>query len=176
MKEYAKMMMYAYPLLATVEKDYEDHIRNRAVLSYFADGSAYEQAEYVAEQIIEMRKLEELKGRVGEALTRLSALERVLVDIRYFGKTKDILAALALAESGTRTWTERTYFRRQTRLGEKLEGLLRAVGLTEEVFRREYENTPTFQHIRKCLEGGGEERIFKREREGVCAKPLRASQ
>ncbi len=158
MKNYAKAILYGYPLLKTVEQDYEEHIKNKAVLSYFSPQGAEGLAEYLAEEIIEMRKLEWLKGKVEEVLRKLTDLERVLVGIRYFGKRK---------ADGNCAWTERTYFRKQQRLGDKITGLLTQHGLTEEVFLNEYANIQPFQKISKKLEDGKDKKISARERSWI---------
>ncbi len=153
MKNYAKVILYAYPLFQTVGKDYEEHIRNKALLSYDSPYSAEALAEYLAGEILQMRRLEWLKAKVEEALGKLDAVERTLVAVRYFGRRKK-----GLPKKGTdnplagKAWTERTYFRRQRRLGEKLGGLLAQVGLTEAVYEREFASLEPFAKIAKYVE------------------------
>ena len=52
MEKYLKAVLYAYPFLETVEQDYDEHIKNKAVLSYRGDKSAEELAVYIAGEII----------------------------------------------------------------------------------------------------------------------------
>ncbi|MBP3422500.1 MAG: hypothetical protein J6K86_01910, partial [Clostridia bacterium] len=54
LKNYVKIILYAYPLLKTVEKDYEEHIGNKALLSYDGRWTAEQTAEYIAGEILEM--------------------------------------------------------------------------------------------------------------------------
>ena len=154
LKNYAKIILYAYPLLKTVEKDYEEHIGNKALLSYEGRWTAEQTAEYLAKEILEMRRLEWLKGIVQKILSKLSDLERTLVAIRYFGKRKKITAFLkeeknSLKRSG---WTERSYFRKQAKLGEKLTEAFALAGLTEEVFEREFADMQLFKKVARALE------------------------
>ena len=154
LKNYAKVILYAYPLLRTVEKDYEEHIGNKALLSYEGRWTAEQTAEYLAREILEMRRLEWLKAIVKKTLDGLSDVEKTLVAIRYFGKRKGVKALLSdeknpLKESG---WTERSYFRKQERLGEKLTELFALAGLTEEVFKREFANIDIFKKVARALE------------------------
>lgn len=154
LKNYAKLILYAYPLLRTVEKDYEEHIGNKALLSYEGRWTAEQTAEYIAGEILEMRRLEWLKATVGKTLAGLSDVEKTLVAIRYFGKRKGVKALLRdeknpLKKSG---WTERSYFRRQAKLGDKLTEAFALAGLTEEVFAREFAQMGIFKRVARALE------------------------
>ncbi len=167
LKNYAKAILYAYPLLATVEEDYESHIKNKALLSYDNGKSAVEIATYLAGEILEMRRLEWLKGKVAEVLARLTDVERTLVEIRYFGKTKR-LKCLLQKQKGTQPLrkpflTERTYFRRQQRLGEKLCGLFTLYGLTEDRFLTEFLPMEIFRKIYSGVEAGKDRKIRSNE-------------
>ncbi len=159
MKNYARVLLYAYPLLETVGKDYEEHIKNKAVLSYGSTTSAEEMAEYLAGEILEMRRLEWLKGKLEEVFAKLNAVEKALLSIRYFGeadKLKGLRRKSDIENSlSSKGWTERTYFRRQIKLGEKLSALLLLAGLTEEVYLRELAKMEIFTKIQRYVEGGG---------------------
>ena len=166
MKNYAKIILYAYPLLKTVEKDYEVHIRNKAILSYDGRWTAEQTAEYLAGEILEMQRLEWLKGTVEKILSSLSDVEKTLVAIRYFGKKNGMKALLReeknpLKQSG---WTERSYFRKQARLGDKLTSAFALVGLTEEVFLKEFAQMDIFKRVAKYLEKRRGESITANER------------
>ncbi len=167
MKDYAKIILYAYPLLATVEQDYEEHIRNRAILSYGDRRNAEETAEYLAGEIISMRSLEWLKARVSEVFDKLTDEERALVKIRYCGKSKRLQSGKDGAGQRIGAWTERTYFRRQARLGEKLGELLALAGVTEEVYLNEFAQMELFEKISRYLSAKKEEKISARERRSV---------
>ncbi len=147
MKDYAKIVLYAYPLLQTVERDYEEHIRNKAVLSYRGRGTAEELAEELAGEILEMHRLEWLKAKVEEVLERLTEVERLLLSVRFFGKK---LSLQTLGIEGRR-WTERTYFRKQKRLEEKVASLLVLVGVREEVFLAEFSAIALVEKVAKRL-------------------------
>ena len=77
-----------YPLLATVGKDYEEHIRNKALLSYDSKTNAESLIEYIAEEIICKERLECLKSIVEEFFEKISDTDRALIAIRYFGKSR----------------------------------------------------------------------------------------
>ena len=111
MENYTKVVLYAYPLLRTVGEDYAEHIRNKALLSYDSAMTTERLAEYLAEEILCKERLEWLKRTVEDVLSRLSDVERTLVAIRYFGKTKktvDICVTCAIIQKssgkGNKIW------------------------------------------------------------------------
>ncbi len=168
MKNYAKAVLYAYPLLATVEEDYEAHIKNMALLSFDNRKSAEEAATEIAEEILEMRRLEWLKGKINEVLGRLTAVERMMVAIRYFGKVKKIKSLFQKPRLDNplqgKALTERTYFRKQQRLGERLGVLLHAAGVTESVFTEEFLPMEIFAKIYRGVVEGKDRKISCNER------------
>ena len=171
MENYTKVVLYAYPFLQTVGKDYEDHIRNRAVLSFQSAMEAEKLVEYIAREILRKERLEWLKGAVDRVLEKLSDAERTLIGIRYFGKKKKIRAVMyskeakERAENRKRGWSERMYFRHQQRLGNKVSGLLKLEGVTLDVYERDFKDEETFAKIHAFVESGRDLRISVHERE-----------
>lgn len=152
MKNFVKIILYAYPLLKTVEKDYEEHIANKALLSYDGRWTAEQTAEYLAKEIIEMRRLEWLKGKVKRVLDKLTEEERALVEIKYFGKRKKWQFLFNKENPSAGKWTERSYFRRQQRLGEKLSALFIAEGIDEKRFVDELSGVSILKKVACALE------------------------
>ena len=163
MENYAKVLLYAYPFLRTVDKDYEDHIRNKAVLSYDSRMTAERLAEYIAGEIITKRNLEALKSDLEKIFSKLEEKENKLIAIRYFGKRKQLCEFLK-NEDGQLGWSERKYFREQNRLGEKVGAMMRSVGLTEERYQAEFANLDIFKKIARFLREGKEEKMSVKER------------
>ncbi|MBE5740643.1 MAG: hypothetical protein E7349_07350 [Clostridiales bacterium] len=154
MENYAKVILYTYPLLKTVGKDYADHIRNKALLSYESAWDTERLTEYIAEEILRKERLEWLKSVVEEVLTELNDLEKSLVAIRYFGKRKKSQTAFQ------GNMSERDYFRRQQRLAEKLNKLLSGKGVTEEVYLRDFASLDIFEKIHRFIaEGKDKKRV-----------------
>ncbi|MBQ8308379.1 MAG: hypothetical protein IJX96_00945 [Clostridia bacterium] len=166
MKNYIKAVLYAYPLLKNVSEDYREHIRNKALLSYRSDKPTIEIAEYIAEEIVEKERLEWLKGRVEEVLAKLDDVERTLLAIRYFGKEKRIKKAVR-GGSSFGAWSERKYFRRQKRLGDKVGGMFVACGVSESVFEREFATMGIFKKIYAFVCEGKDQRITQSERRWI---------
>lgn len=162
LENYAKAVLYAYPLLKTVGEDYAVHIRNRAVLSYESSLTTEQLAEYLAGEIIEKNRLQWLKNTVKTIIDKLTDEERTLLDIRYFGQTKKLRDFLnGQARKGC---SERTYFRLQSRLAEKLGAMLFYAGVTQKLYDEEYKNMDIFRKIHKFVEAGKDKKISADER------------
>ena len=167
MKNYVKIILHAYPFLKTVGEDYEEHIRNKALLSYDGRWTATQTAEYLAGEILNMRRLEWLKDKIEKTLAKLTDVERTLAEIRYFGKGRKLKTLFEKGKNplSKRAWTERGYFRCQERLGDKLSSLLALEGVTEEVYERELAPIDVIQKIEKSVR---RTRILQEERGQVC--------
>ena len=152
MKKYVKIILYTYPLLKRVEKDYEEHIANKALLSYDGRWTAEQTAEYLAKEIIEMHRLEWLKEKVKCVLKALTEEEKVLLEIKYFGNKRKLKSLLKKEIPSAVKWTERSYFRRQKRLEERLGALFTGVGLTEEKFLRELASLDIVGKVARAVE------------------------
>lgn len=159
-------MLYAYPILQTVEEDYKAHIQNKAILSYKSDKPAEVLMEYIAGEIEEKRKLEWLKDCIQRALEKLSNVEQLLVAVKYFGKNHPKKQPLAQWHENEKyfVWSERKYFRMQNRIIGKISGLLRIEGLTEELFKKEYETMDIFHKIHNYIQSGKDKGISSREK------------
>ncbi len=155
MENYAKAVLYAYPLLETVDKDYEEHIYNKAILSYRSEKRAEELAEYIAGEILEQRKLVWLKDLLERALRGLNETENAFIAVRYFGKGGKIKRAFAPATEKEGALSESKYFRLQRKLGNKIGERLVALGLTKEVFERDFGKMKIFQGIFRRMERKG---------------------
>ena len=142
--KYAKAVMYAYPLLKSVEKDYDQYIQNKALLSYKCE--AFTAAWAIAKRIEEKRSLVWLRERVDKLLKGLTPSERTLVEIRYFGR-KDL--------ENTQAGRQRSYFRMQNRLAKKIACILSGLGLTQEVFENSFAQLDIFQTIYRFAERKG---------------------
>lgn len=167
LENYVKVILYAYPSLKTVGKDYEEHIRNRAVLSYVGNVTAEKLAEYIAGEIIEMDKLEALKEAVDGVLAKLTDGERALLGVRYFGKRKSARDFLKVCDKkGEKAvlWSERKYFRYQQRLGEKVGGMLRLAGITKRFYEETLADLELMSKIERFVEAGRDCCLSARER------------
>lgn len=146
-----KAVLYAYPLLKTVEEDYAAHIKNKALLSYNSRLTTQELAEYLAGEILHKSRLVWLKEVIEQTLARLSETERALLKIRYFGKNRK-RCLQGLGESFPKgghplEWSERKYFRMQQKVGEKTVAMLKLAGVTRALFDNELAEIDIFRKI-----------------------------
>ena len=154
LETYLKAVLYAYPLLKTVEKDYADHIKNKALLSYDSNKTTEELAEYLAEEILRKERLSWLKKTVRQVYERLSEEEKTLVSARYFGKKRKGSRAPKEqnGETQEKGMSERMYFRKCKRAEEKLGAMLLSAGVDEETYQKYFAKIETFQKIHTFLE------------------------
>ena len=167
MKAYVKTMLYVYPVLGEMEKEYQKHIENKAVLSYRAQGSVESQVEYIAQEIENKRNLLWLQSCIEKALQQLSESERTLIAVRYFGKTRAVKKAIvakakrqAVQKHGM---SESTYFRLQNRLLCKIAELLGGMGLDKKTFDKLFAKLPLFEQV-SLLQSRREYKLTENER------------
>ena len=149
MENYLKTVLYAYPLLKTVGEDYAEHIRNKAVLSYNSSWKTEDLAEYLAKEILRKNNLLWLRGAIDGVLAKLDETERALIAARYFGKKK-----LPLQKAGEQEWSERTYFRQQQKVSEKVGGMLIVAGVTKEFFDTRLQGVELIHKIHRHVSEG----------------------
>lgn len=168
MENYAKVILYAYPLLKTVGEDYAVHIRNKAVLSYDSHLTTERLAEYLAQEIIYKNRLLWLKDVLESILAKLTKEERTLLDIRYFGRTDKLRDFLKMEaekrKSGGTGCSERMYFRRQSRLADKVGAMLFYSGVTQKVYDEIFKDLDIFRKIHSFVTEGKDKKISADER------------
>ncbi len=157
MENYIKTVLYAYPLLKNVGEDYAAHIRNKAVLSYNSRFTTEKLAEYLAEEILRKDCLVWLKDKIDSVLHKLSESERTLVAVRYFGKRNK--NPQNIQSFPWAAWNERKYFRFMQRLSEKIGGMLKIAGITQEVFDNELLEIDIIKKIHRFVEDGKERKV-----------------
>ena len=168
-----KTVLYAYPQLDRISRDYEEHVKNKAMLSYGSKMTTERLAEYLAAEIVRRQSVDKLKGSVERVLLTLTEEEKALLDTRYFGKIDKVRRAFAAQRAGLcnlpyKPWSERTYYRKQARLLKKLMGLLHAEGLEEKVFDEEYMEIDYIALLYQYLLAGKEVSGSKKERQLLC--------
>lgn len=176
MDSYVKAIMYAYPYLEYMEREYAQHIENKAVLSYAGDQNVERLAEYIAGQVIKKEKIGKLKALADEVWKTLSDVEKTLVSIRYFGKEKKIKNATKGVEAVTSSTdalrqrlrttfsNERNYFRRQQRLLKRIAATFRNFGLTERAFLSEYGEISFLKKVYDTVKLGKDARLRLNEK------------
>ena len=172
MENCVKAILYCYPRLGGIEDGYLQHIRNKAFLSADGRESAQRVAEYLAAEIIQKALVKELAEIAARALSALTAEEKLLLDVRYFGKLDRVKRAFAQKYAGIADdymrdipfWSERTYFRKQKKLLAKLAVKFSALGLDKERFLKDFVSLDGIAPIYTYIELGKDIGLEKKER------------
>lgn len=158
-------MLYAYPMLKDLENAYEDHIKNKAVLSYKYVAPCEGLVEYITSEIQKKNRLAWLENLLNGVMDKLNETERALLEMRYFCKRR--FGKEECARAKIESWSESTYFRMQNRLEKRLEHLLKREGLTEQVFDEWFAPMQAFRYVCGYLQK--KERVMtERERQLFC--------
>ena len=157
---YEKLILYAYPQLLPLAESSERAAENKALLSF----RSYERADMIAERIAEELRsagqLRILHAEVEAILPHFTQEERFLLEYKYFRRRE----ALRKYGEVTLSFSERSYFRRQRALLEKVSSLLKARGITEENFCLRFASYEPFQRILRALKEGRERAIPKKRK------------
>lgn len=122
MKDYQKAMLYVYPRIGKIIRDIDGMVEAQAFCC-FGTESCEKTAERIAGYICAKSSFVILKDALENILSRLTKDERYMLEYKYFrrrSKLEGEFCGYAL------DCNERTYFRRQARLSEKLERLVSA--------------------------------------------------
>lgn len=150
-------MLRTYPFLAMMQTTYEQHIKNRALLSCDGRMNTEALAEYLAKEILHKRCLAWLEEVIGETLLRLSEPERILVRVHFFGEKK------GTENTEIESWSDSKRLRVQARCFQRLEAMLHSSGLTKKYFDEELVHIEIIRKMYKRVER--EERRTERREE-----------
>ena len=168
MENYVKVVLYAYPVLKSVERDYAEHIKNKALLSYNNPMTAENLAVYLAEEIICKNKLLWLKRAVEQVVGRLSEEEQDLLAARFFGKKKKSAKRLGVGVGKGKNSPDyaayaRRYFRKLNKVSEKVGAMLQCAGLTKEVFLKDFAHLDILKNVQRILDKRVKDKAKRKE-------------
>ena len=146
--EYVKTVLYVYPMLKRLAEATRDSAEHKAMLSYRAKGDAFHTALAVAEEYLLADRLDLLKERMRDVLSKLGEEERFFLEYRYFGKNK--------GKPRTIFCSERNYYRRQRDLLRKVAFELSVHGVREDNFRKDYGGSECMMRILRAVCEGEE--------------------
>lgn len=146
--EYIKTVLYVYPMLRRLAEATRASAENKALLSYRAKGDAFQAALAVAEEYLLADRLDLLKERMRDVLSKLNEEERFFLEYRYFGKKKE--------EPRTILCSERNYYRRQRELVRKVAFELSVHGVREDSFLEDYGGSECMMRILRAVREGKE--------------------
>ncbi len=132
-----------------MQTTYEQHIKNRALLSCDGRMDTEALAEYLAKEILHKRCLAWLEEVIGETLLRLNEVEQTLVRIHFFGERK------GMENTEIERWSDSKRLRMQARCFQRLEAMLHRAGLTKKYFDEELIHIEIIQKMYKRVEREG---------------------
>lgn len=155
--EYAKAILYVYPVMEALIEASRGAAENKALLSYRSRFDAMHDLEEVAQELFLAERLDDLKQLLDKIFLRLSDEELFLLEYRYFRRKKE------LARFGEElACSERNYFRKQERLLQKIAAQLSLNGVTEQYFLQAFEKSLCLMKVYRAIVKGGELKICAR--------------
>ena len=97
LENYLKAALYVYPRLERIERDWEEHIKNKAFMSYDYRVTTEKLSVYLAEEILRKEKIEKLRNTIDEALETTDGRRKISARIEIFPKKRE--AETILSES-----------------------------------------------------------------------------
>lgn len=158
MENYTKAVLHIYPFLAMMQTTYEQHIKNRALLSCDGRMNTEALAEYLAKEILHKRCLAWLEDVIGETLLRLSEVEQILVRTHFFGEKK------GMENTEIESWSDSKRLRVQARCFQRLEAMLHRSGLTKKYFDEELVHIEIIRKMYKRVEREGKKTESREEK------------
>ena len=126
---YAKTALYAYTNLQTIADQIDDIVEKKALSSMCDYSLAITQCERIVEYTQQKDALFALKIRIDEVLEKLDFEQIDLIEYKYFKrKPKEYFDGF--------DFESRAYFRKQTRLIERVSELFEKNGTTDEWFEQ----------------------------------------
>lgn len=146
-------------MLEELEEAVSVSVRNKALLSYRSPFSAEEAAACVAAEVFVRQSVSSLRETLDGIVGGLTEEEKLLLEYKFF-RRKQYLPKGRVSFP----FSERSYFRRQDALLNKIAALLLAAGWTERRF--EEETGDLFVRLLAAIRSGKEQALVKRRREG----------
>ena len=173
MKDYQKVLLYAYPKLGRVAEDIGQIVQAKARASVIGRESALSCAEKLIGYNFLRDQLLFLQGELESMFAKLTREEKFLLEYKYFRRKKELAAYADLQLS----CSERTYFRRQQRLARTVNAELIRRGLTEEWFFEAFSGVSFFMSALESVRRAEGRMVDKRTRAGIpCGGRIRGGQ
>lgn len=136
MKDYQKVMLYVYPRIEKIVRDIDGIVEAQALCCFSAE-SCLRTAERIAEHICAKSSFLLLKDFLEKIIGELSRDELYMLEYKYFRRRKKLEGEFCGFVLGC---NERTYFRKQARLADKLNASFLREGLDEAWFSKHFSN------------------------------------
>ena len=156
-KDYQKVILLMSPRLERLIREIGQCVEAKARSSY----NGRESAEVCIEGILRLLYAKDaflvLREKAEEIYVQLTREERYLLEYKYFRRKKVLEGEFADLSFN---YCERTYYRRQRRLGEKLNNLFLRAGMTEEWFKKVFSEIPYVMGMWERVRRAGENSVL----------------
>lgn len=163
MKAYQKVLLLVWPKLGRLTENIGQYAQAKAYASF----SGRETAERCAQKILDYLYIRdcfaELQSRMKEILDKLSKEEKYLLEYKYFRRKKVLESEYADIRCD---FCERTYYRRQKKLGEKLNNLFLRGGMDEAWFIKTFASVPYMAGLLERVRKSGELSVVDKRTRG----------
>ena len=169
LRDYTIAMLYVYPRIGKIIRDIDGMVEAQAFCC-FGTESCEKTAERIAGYICAKSSFVILKDALENILSRLTKDERYMLEYKYFrrrSKLEGEFCGYAL------DCNERTYFRRQARLSEKLNASFLHEGMDEAWFTGNFSHVGFMMSAKENLRGRGS-MTDKRSVKGLACTNARA--
>lgn len=159
--DYVKVLLYGYSKLDMLADAVEDGARVQAALSFRTYHNTLELAQKISLDVLHGEKLRFWKRELSDLLAELSEEELFLLEYKYFRRKRQLATRFADWEM---TYSERSYFRKQNVLLQRVACKLSARGLSEERFFDDFGEFSPFMRVYSALKEGWERKIVARRK------------
>lgn len=163
MKAYQKVLLLVWPKLEKLTENIGQYAQAKAYASF----SGRETAEKCVEKILDYLYIRDcfavLQAKMEEILGKLNREERYLLEYKYFRRKKVLERDFGDIRCD---YCERTYYRRQKRLGEKLNHLFLRSGMDEDWFLRTFASVPYMTGLLERVRRSGELSVVDKRTRG----------
>ena len=157
MKDYQKVILLMSPRLERLIREIGQCVEAKARSSY----NGRESAEACVEGILRLLYAKDaflvLREKAESIYAQLTREERYFLEYKYFRRKKVLEKEFA---DFSFDYCERTYYRRQRRLGEKLNSLFMRAGMTEEWFKKVFSDIPYVMGMWERVRRAGENSVL----------------
>ena len=153
--EYVRALLYAYPKMKMLADAVREGARVRAVLSFRFPRDTLSRMEGIAADMEYAERLLVWKGELDHILSGCDEDELFLLEYKYFRRRRVLDS---MNKDGALSCSERSYFRHQNAVLEKVAGALIRRGCTKEAFYSDFEGFSPVMRIVSALEKVGSAR------------------
>ena len=137
--DHVRALLYAYPMAERLAEAVKEGARVRACLSFRSPRNTLSVMESIAADVEYAECLLEWKSRLDRVLSHCSDEELFLLEYKYFRRRKQLKA---WEERVALSCSERSYFRKQKEVLERVSRRLVRRGGTREAFLKDFEGFP----------------------------------